>query len=60
MQQEAKEKIKALVEKYELVRNSGKLKSYTEEIAKTDKSIDQKVYELYGLREKEIKVIDGN
>lgn len=36
MQEQAKEKIKALVEKYELVRNSGKLKSYTEEETKKD------------------------
>jgi len=34
MQNQAKEKIKALAEKYELVRNSGKLKSYTEEETK--------------------------
>ncbi|MFH1048934.1 MAG: N-6 DNA methylase [Patescibacteria group bacterium] len=36
MQNQAKEKIKALAEKYELVRNSGKLKSYTEEETKKD------------------------
>lgn len=29
------------------------------EIEKTDKLIDQKVYELYGLTEKEIKVVEG-
>lgn len=36
MKSEAKEKIKALVEKYEEIRRSGKLKSYTEEETKKD------------------------
>lgn len=31
-----------------------------EEIAKTDKIINQKVYELYGLGEEEIKIIENN
>ncbi|MDP3056983.1 MAG: N-6 DNA methylase [bacterium] len=36
MQEQAKEKIKALVEKYEKIKSSGKLKSYTEEETKKD------------------------
>ena len=30
------------------------------EIEKTDKEIDQMVYELYGLTEEEIKIIENN
>lgn len=30
-----------------------------EEIEKTDKEIDKKVYELYGLTEEEIRVVEG-
>ena len=30
------------------------------EIEKTDKEIDQMVYELYGLNEDEIKIVEGN
>ena len=30
------------------------------EIDKTDKEIDQMVYELYGLSEDEIKIVEGN
>lgn len=37
--------------------NSNKWNSLKEEIAKTDKLIDQKVYELYGLGEEEIKIL---
>jgi len=33
----------------------GRLKS---EIEKTDKQIDQKVYELYGLTDEEIKIVE--
>lgn len=40
--------------------NSNKWNSIKEEIAKTDKLIDQKVYELYGLGEEEIKIIKDN
>ena len=29
------------------------------EIEKTDKEIDQMVYELYGLSEEEIKIVEG-
>lgn len=34
--QQTKEKIKVLVEKYEQIKSSGKLKSYTEEETKKD------------------------
>jgi type II restriction/modification system DNA methylase subunit YeeA len=30
------------------------------EIDKTDKEIDQMVYQLYGLTEEEIKIVEGN
>ena len=30
------------------------------EIEKTDKEIDQMVYELYGLTEEEIKIVEGS
>ena len=30
------------------------------EIDKTDKEIDKMVYELYGLSEEEIKIVEGN
>jgi type II restriction/modification system DNA methylase subunit YeeA len=30
------------------------------EIDKTDKEIDQMVYELYGLTEEEIKIVEGS
>ena len=30
------------------------------EIAKTDREINQMVYELYGLTEEEIKIVEGN
>jgi type I restriction-modification system DNA methylase subunit len=39
--------------------NSDKWNSIKAEISKTDKEIDQKVYELYGLTEEEIKIIEG-
>lgn len=39
--------------------NSEKWKSVKKEIEKIDKLIDQKVYELYGLNEEEIKVIEN-
>ncbi|MCX6763137.1 MAG: N-6 DNA methylase [Candidatus Moranbacteria bacterium] len=38
--------------------NSDKWNLLKEEIAKTDKEIDQKVYELYSLSEEEIKIIE--
>ncbi|MBI4992942.1 MAG: restriction endonuclease subunit S [Candidatus Magasanikbacteria bacterium] len=40
--------------------NSEKYNSIKSEIEKTDKMIDQKVYELYGLTEEEIGVVEGN
>jgi len=39
--------------------NSNKWNSTKEEIEKADKLIDQKVYELYGLGEGEIKIIEN-
>jgi len=39
--------------------NSEKYNSLKSEIEKTDKMIDQKVYELYGLTEEEIVVVEG-
>lgn len=39
--------------------NSDKWNSIKAEIAKTDKTIDQKVYKLYGLTEDEIKIVEG-
>jgi hypothetical protein len=33
--------------------------SIERQIAATDKQIDQLVYELYGLTEKEIKIVEG-
>ena len=30
-----------------------------DEIAKTDKKIDEEVYNLYGLTEEEIKIVEG-
>ena len=38
--------------------NSDKWNSIKAEIEKTDKIIDQKVYELYGLNEEEIKIVE--
>jgi hypothetical protein len=32
----------------------------SEQIDKTDKEIDQMVYELYGLSEEEIKIVEGS
>ena len=43
----------------EIPENSNKWNSIKEEIVKTDKIIDQKVYELYGLGEEEIKIIEA-
>ena len=40
-------------------KGSERYKKIKEEIEKTDKIIDQKVYELYGLTEEEIKIIEG-
>jgi SAM-dependent methyltransferase len=39
--------------------NSDKWSAIKKEIEKTDKEIDEKVYELYGLTEGEIKIIEG-
>ncbi len=39
--------------------NSDKWNSLKSEIKKTDKKIDEKVYELYGLTENEIKIVGG-
>lgn len=41
----------------EITENSDKWQKLKEEIEKTDKLIDQKIYELYGLTEEEIKVV---
>jgi len=43
-----------------LSENSDKWRKIKEEIEKTDKEIDQKVYELYGLTKEEIKIIEKN
>lgn len=43
----------------EIPKNSDKWNSIKAEIEKMDESIDQKVYELYGLTEGEIKIIEG-
>ncbi len=40
--------------------NSDRWGSVKKEIKKTDKEIDEKVYELYGLREEEIRIIEEN
>ena len=40
--------------------NSDKWNNIKKEIEKTDKEIDKKVYELYGLTEEEIKVVESN
>ena len=40
-------------------KNSDKWNSVKEEIEKTDKLIDQKVYKLYGLTEEEIKIVEN-
>lgn len=37
-----------------------KAQNLQSEISKTDKEIDQMVYELYGLSEEEIKIVEGN
>ncbi len=42
------------------VENSDQWHKIKDEIAKTDKKIDVEVYKLYGLTEKEIKIIEGN
>jgi len=39
--------------------NSDKWNSIKAEITKTDKEIDQKIYELYSLTEEEIKIVEG-
>lgn len=39
--------------------NSDKWNSLKAEIEKTDKEIDRKVYELYGLMEEETKIVEG-
>jgi len=33
---------------------------FQESIEKTDKEIDQTVYMLYGLKEEDIKIVEGN
>jgi type II restriction/modification system DNA methylase subunit YeeA len=38
--------------------NSEKWKSLKSEIEKTDHKIDEEVYKLYGLTEKEIKIVE--
>ena len=37
-----------------------KVNQLQSEIEKTDKQIDQMVYELYGLTEEEIKIVEGS
>ena len=39
--------------------NSKQIKEKKKEIEKTNQEIDQKVYELYGLTDEEIKVVEG-
>ena len=43
----------------ETTENSNEWQKLKEEIEKTDKLIDQKVYELYGLTDEEIKIVEG-
>lgn len=38
---------------------SDEYKRIGEEIERTDKEIDQKVYELYGLTQEEIKIVES-
>jgi len=45
---------------FEATENSEKWNSIKSEIEKTDKEVDQKVYELYGLTGDEIKTIEDN
>lgn len=40
--------------------NSDQWHKLKDEIAKTDKKIDEKVYRLYGLTEEEMEIIEGN
>ena len=57
---ELAEKIINLYKELRIVsENSDKWNSIKEEIEKTDKLIDQKIYELYGLSEEEIKIVEG-
>ena len=44
----------------ESTENSNEWERLKSEIEKTDKQIDQKVYELYGLTPEEIKIVEGN
>jgi hypothetical protein len=39
--------------------NSDQWHKLKDEIAKTDKKIDEEVYKLYGLTEEEIRVVEG-
>jgi len=60
----AKKKIKlALSQEAEwedfFIQEAEKAKTLKSEIEKTDKEIDQMVYELYGLSEEEIKIVEG-
>ncbi|MFA6171025.1 MAG: N-6 DNA methylase [Patescibacteria group bacterium] len=43
----------------ELTENSDDWRKLKDEIARTDKKIDEEVFELYGLGEEEIKVVEG-
>ena len=55
------DKIISLNEEVQLAtENSEKWNSIKSEIEKTDKEVDQKVYELYGLTGDEIKTIEDN
>jgi len=62
-QKELASNVKKMLELNEQIQtipeNSDKWNSIKTEIEKTDKAINQKVYELYGLTENEIKIIEG-
>lgn len=45
---------------WDTTENSDQWQNIKYEIEKTEKLIDQKVYELYGLTEEEIKIVEGN
>ena len=45
---------------HETLENSNEWESIKSEIEKTDKKIDEEVYELYGLKSEEIEIIENS